>query len=83
MLTFFLKPFFKGHISIGRITVYGFNAMKFALNIKVSEKYLCVRPWVFENKFLWSPYLYLSPDGTPGSAVFGVGKRFKRFKYVR
>lgn len=60
-----------GHINIGRLTIYGRNAMHYAWNYKRKDgMYVCFRPpsRCFGMRLGW--YLYISPDGTPSSATY-------------
>lgn len=74
----------KGHYTIGKITVYGLNAMHFSINIK-SKKYgwICFRPITFYKQF--PIYFYVSPDGTPSRATYykqlGNSFRGKELEY--
>ena len=70
-----------GHIHLfGRpneprgITLYGSNAMHFAVNIYTKRwGYLCFRPTVYDMGRWWRWYFYVSRDGTPQSATYRVG----------
>lgn len=66
-----------GHITIGRLTIYGRNAMHFAINYK-SKKwgYICFRLPLFCFGKWWPLYFYLSPDGTPNEATFILPKNY-------
>lgn len=62
-----------GHLSIGRMTIYGENAMHWAVNIRLNDTYMCFRlPLRCFGKW-WKLYLYFSPDGTPSNATWGIG----------
>lgn len=66
--------FMGGHINIGRITIYGENAMHWAVNIKLNKTYICFR-LPFRCFGHWIPlYLYISPDATPSKATWKIGK---------
>jgi len=67
------ENFMSGHITIGRITIYGENAMHWAVNIKLRKTYMCFRlPLKCFGE--WMPlYLYFSKDGTPNKATFKIG----------
>lgn len=55
-----------GHISLGPITVYGSNAMHFAINIRTKRwGFICFRPPVYDMGRWWGWYVYISRDGTP------------------
>ena len=66
---------FTGHKIIGKITIYGENAMHWAVTIE-SKKYgyICFRlPFFCFGK--WFPlYFYLSPNATPWASTFYLGK---------
>ena len=69
-----------GHVNLGkRITIYGFNAMHCAVNIRLKRYYLCFHPtmrWYYGKSWPW--YLYLSPNATPWAATWGIGPGFGR-----
>ena len=65
---------FGGHISIGKsITVYGFNAMHVAVNINTKWGFVCFHPPMKCYGKWWPWYLYISPNGTPTYATWGIG----------
>lgn len=69
---------FTGHIDLGnRITIYGDNAMHYAINIWTKRYgYICFRPTTrdrLNRKYKWKWYLYFSPNGTPQAATFAIG----------
>jgi hypothetical protein len=74
----------KGHYTIGKVVIYGLNAMHFTIQIR-SKKYgwICIRPITFYKQF--PVYIYLSPDGTPSSATYykqlGGSYRGKELEY--
>lgn len=68
-----LEKYFGGHISFGNVTIYGFNAMHVAVQIKTQKwGYICFHPpiWIYE---WWGWYFYLSPNATPWASTFAVG----------
>jgi len=69
-----------GHISLGnhRVLLYGYNAMHFALNIRTKWGWICFKPPTYCYKRWWPWYFYISPDGTPRSSTFGLGKYARR-----
>jgi len=72
----FAENFLGGHMTLGKVTIYGENAMHWAANIRLHGGYLCFRlPMRCFGK--WFPlYCYLSPDGTPTKATWwGWGKQ--------
>lgn len=68
-----------GHISIGRLTVYGRNAMHWGVQIWTKKYgYICFRlPLTCYGKW-WPLYLYFSPNATPWAATFMLGKKHSR-----
>ena len=83
MLNFILKPFKKhkglswqenflgGHVTIGRVTIYGCNAMHYAVNIQ-SKKYgwICFRLPLTCFGMFPPIYWYCSPNGTPSNSTY-------------
>ena len=71
----FWERFFGGHISVGPITIYGANAMHWAVNIYTKRwGYICFRlPFFCFGKW-WPLYFYISPNATPWAATFYIGK---------
>jgi len=71
----FWENFLGGHISVGPITIYGANAMHWAVNIYTKRwGYICFRlPFPCFGKW-WSLYFYISPNATPWAATFYIGK---------
>lgn len=67
---------FRGHLTVGHVTIYGANAMHWALNIRTSRGYLCAHPTTRTFGGRWPWYVYLSPDGTPTAAYWGFGPGF-------
>lgn len=47
---------FTGHVSIGPVTVFGANAMHYAVNIRTSAGFICARPTTGEGGY-WRWYL--------------------------
>lgn len=68
---------FDGHINIGkRITIYGNNAMHYAVNIWTKRfGYICFRPTTGHGKWRW--YFFCSPNATPWAATFAIGPGLK------
>lgn len=67
---------FTGHVSIGPVTIYGANAMHYAINVQTRWGYLCARPTTGEKRGHWPWYVYLSPNATPSQAHWGIGPGF-------
>ena len=73
----FMEQYFGGHISIGNITIYGWNAMHFAIDIKTKKYgYICFHPTIKMFGKWWHWYLYISPNATPQTATWGIGRGF-------
>ena len=65
----FAENYLGGHISVGRVTVYGANAMHWAVNIRTKRwGYICFRLPFRCYKRWWPLYCYVSEDGTPTRA---------------
>ena len=64
------------HISIGPVTIYGANAMHWAVNVSTRWGYFCFRLPFFCFGQWWPLYCYLSPTATPQDATWwGWGKK--------
>lgn len=63
-----------GHLSLGPVTIYGSNAMNWAINIKTKRwGYICAK-WPTKTRsggYEW--YFYLSPNATPWACTFYMG----------
>ena len=72
----FAENFLGGHINIGPITIFGENAMHWAVNIRIKRSYVCFRlPFPCFGKW-WPLYFYVSPNATPNKALFWLwGKK--------
>jgi hypothetical protein len=68
---------FPGHFVVGPVTVYGANAMHYAVNIRTRWGYLCARPTTGRSGY-WPWYVYLSENATPERATWGFGPGFQR-----
>lgn len=65
---------FGGHCRIGPVTIFGENAMHWAVNIKTRRwGYVCFRLPLRCFGRWWALYFYCSPDGTPHKATFIMG----------
>jgi hypothetical protein len=63
-----------GHISLGRITVFGANAMHWGVTIKTKRwGYVCFRLPLPCFGHWWPLYFYVTPNGTPWAATFMLG----------
>lgn len=72
---YFKYEFLTGHISVGRLTVYGRNAMHWGVTFWTKKyRFICFRlPLPCFGK--WYPlYFYCSPDATPCAATFKLGR---------
>lgn len=67
---------FTGHVEIGHVTIFGANAMHYAVNIRTRDGWICARPTTGENGY-WPWYLYVSPNATPASAWWGTGPGYR------
>lgn len=69
------ENFMGGHITIGKTTIYGANAMCWTINIHTKKYgYICLRlPSLRGKKYNMSPYFYLSPNGTPWACTYYIG----------
>lgn len=75
------ENFMGGHISIFGITIYGANAMRWAVNIRTKRwGYICFTLPVLarfhyrkDGTRWWKWYFYLSPNGTPWASTFYRG----------
>lgn len=61
---------FTGHRTLGPITVYGANAMHWAINISTPWGYICFHPTTRTFGGRWPWYFYMSRDATPHDCVF-------------
>ncbi len=73
-----------GHLSIGPVTVYGANAMHWAVNVSTHRwGYVCFRlPLPCCGRW-WPLYLYCSPNATPWASTFFVGRDVFEHKQQR
>ena len=86
----FLRKCLGGHINIGRLTIYGFNAMHVAFNYTTDKTYICFHPPMRCFGKWWPWHFYISRNGTPWLATCGFGpgfewldrKRLKRRKHL-
>ena len=65
---------FRGHLNVGPITIYGRNAMHWAVNIRSKWGWICFRlPFRCFGRW-WPLYFYISPNATPQDATFMLGR---------
>ena len=69
----FLGKYFGSHINIGPITIYGYNAMHFAVNIETRWGYICFHPTLICFGRWWRWYFYISKDATPYNTRLKLG----------
>lgn len=75
------ENFMGGHLSLGRLTIYGENAMNWSVNMKIKSAYLCFTLPTWRrmiNKDEW--YVYFSKDATPSRSkwYYGTKRKYKR-----
>lgn len=68
---------FRGHVSIGPVTIYGANAMHWAINVRAFGTYICFHPRTRTFGGLWRSYFYISPNATPWAATFKLGRKWQ------
>jgi hypothetical protein len=68
--------FLGGHISVGRLTIYGRNAMHWGITFWTKKYgFICFRlPLTCFGRW-WPLYLYFSPNATPWASTFMIGKK--------
>lgn len=64
---------FRGHVNIGPVTIYGANAMHWAINVWWLGHWWCFHPTTRTFGGYWRWYFYISRNGTPQSACFKRG----------
>lgn len=71
---------FQGHVNLGRrITIYGANAMHWAVNVWFRDNWWCFH-WptrTFGGRWPW--YFYISRDATPHAMVASWGEHRRDF----
>jgi hypothetical protein len=65
---------FRGHVRYGPLTIYGANAMHWAVNLWFLGHYWCFHPPTRTFGGRWPAYFYISKDATPQSACFVLGR---------
>ncbi len=77
-----IKKRLDGHITIGPVAIYGFNAMHVAVNVWTKRwGFICFHPslrflrkyapWMLGENWPW--YFFLSPNGTSWASTFAIG----------
>lgn len=75
-----LEKHLGGHVSIGNVTIFGFNAMHVCIQAWTKKYgYICFHPTIWMGTW-WEWYLYFSPDGTPQSSTFAIGPGVKEYR---
>jgi hypothetical protein len=69
-----------GHLTIGPVTVYGRNAMHFAVNIRSRWGWICFKPPTRCYGVWWPWYFYISEDATPFNCRVKWGHREPRHR---
>lgn len=65
----------RGHLSIGRLTIYGRNAMHWGVNFWTRRwGYVCFRLPLTCFGCWWPLYFYLSPNATPWAATLYLSR---------
>jgi hypothetical protein len=74
----FWERYFGGHVNIGPVTIFGENAMHWAVNIKTTRwGYVCFRLPLRSFGRWWPLYWYCSPDATPQAATFIIPRNYR------
>ncbi len=74
----FAETHLSGHLTIGNVTIFGENAMHWAVQISTKRfGYICFRLPFFCFGSWWPLYFYCSPNGTPWAATFWLWGRSK------
>jgi hypothetical protein len=72
-----LERHFGGYVTVGRLTVYGWNAMYVAFDYRTRcWGYVCFHPPLYWCGQWWPWYFYLSPNATPWASTFALGPTF-------
>jgi hypothetical protein len=68
-----------GHVTLGRLTIYGANAMHWGVNYYTRRwGYVCFRLPLPCFGAWWPLYFYCSPNATPWASTFYLGNRAER-----
>ena len=65
----FASNYFGGHVSALGVTIFGANAMHWAVNIRTRGGYLCFNLPIRCFGVWWPLYAYFSPNATPWAAT--------------
>lgn len=63
-----------GHVSIGPVVIYGWNAMHVAINVNTRWGWVCFHPTMRIFGYWWPWYFYVSRDATPYNARVKFGR---------
>lgn len=81
---YFKYDFLSGHIRIGKLTIYGRNAMHWGCTLYTKKYgYICWRLPLHCYRKWWPLYLYFSPDATPQKSTFMLGKKHDKDEWLR
>ena len=72
-LSRFNRKHFSGHWTLGRLTIYGENAMKWSAEIQGRKGFLVFKLPIPCGGYWWPLWMYASKDATPCTAVFMLG----------
>jgi len=76
----FAENFLGGHVTLGPVTIFGENAMHWAVVIDMGKDYLSFRLPIRCYGAWWPMYCFRSPDGTPTRATWwGWGRKARGF----
>lgn len=80
---YFKYKFLSEHISIGRFTIYGRNAMHWGVHFYTKKYgYICFRlPLPCYGRW-WRLYFYCSPNATPWAATYMLGRKYSPDDWV-
>jgi len=77
------EKYLSGHITIGPVTLFGFNAMHGQAEINTRRfGVICIKPPTYMFGRWWPAQFYMSPNHTPWASTFLVGKRFTRLEKI-
>lgn len=76
-----LNRYLGGHLSLGPVTLYGHNAMRYAITVwcRPLGLYLCARPSTPHRGW----YFFASPNATPCAALVAFGPGIESYERER
>jgi hypothetical protein len=76
----FLEKYLGGHIRIGNVVIFGFNAMHVAVEVwsRRLHAYICFHPSVYFYGRWWPWKFYISENATPWAATYAIGPGISR-----